>query len=180
MVKPVPKRDGNSRPVINLKDLNTFLQYDCFKIEGVHLFCNLLQPHDWFGKIDLKDAYFVIPIWKDHRKYLRFVWRDSLQEFACLPFGLAVAPRLFTKVIKQVVALLCRVGIRRIIYLDYLLFMNQSKEGLYLDMATARYFLENLGFVNHLKKSCFTPTHAGLGISRFCSEYSGYDLALSR
>ena len=59
----VPKRDGNSRPVINLKDLSVFLQYDHFKMEGIHLLCDILQPNDWQGKIDLKDAYFVIPIW---------------------------------------------------------------------------------------------------------------------
>ena len=59
----VPKRDGKSRPVINLKDLNTFLQYDHFKMEGIHLLCDLLQPHDWLGKIDLKDAYFMIPMY---------------------------------------------------------------------------------------------------------------------
>ena len=52
----VPKLDGKSRPVINLKDLNTFLQYDHFKMEGIHLLRDLLQPHDWLGKIDLKDA----------------------------------------------------------------------------------------------------------------------------
>ncbi len=106
---------------------------------------------DWLGKIDLKDAYFVIPIWKDRRKYLRFFWKSSLLEFACLPFGLTVAPRLFTKVLKPVVALLRQAGIRLIIYLDDLLFMSQSKEGLGLDMATARYLLKNLGFVINLK-----------------------------
>ena len=94
----VPKRDGNSRPVINLKELNVFLKYDHFKMEGIHL-RDLLQPQDWLGKIDLKDAYFVIPVWKDHRKYIRFVWKGSFLEFACLPFGLAAAPRLFTKVL---------------------------------------------------------------------------------
>ena len=154
----VPKRDGKSRPVINLKDLNTFLQYDHFKMEGIHLLRDLLQPHDWLGKIDLKDAYFVIPIWKNQRKYLRFLWKDTLLEFACLPFGLAVAPRLFTKVMKPVVALLRRAGIRLIIYLDDLLFMNQSQVGLEQDMATARYLLENLGFVVNFEKSCFVPT----------------------
>lgn len=56
------------------------------------------------------------------------------------------------------VALLRRAGIRLIIYLDDLLFMNQSKEGLGLDMATARYLLENLGFVINLEKSCFVLT----------------------
>ena len=154
----VPKRDGKSRPVINLKDLNTFLQYDHFKMEGIHLLRDLLQPHDWLGKIDLKDAYFVIPIWRNHRKYLRFLWKGTLLEFACLPFGLAVAPRLFTKVMKPVVALLRRAGIRLIIYLDDLLFMNQSQVGLEQDMATARYLLENLGFVVNFEKSYFVPT----------------------
>ena len=154
----VRKRDGSSRPVINLKDLNAFLPYDHFKMEGIHLLRDLLQSQDWLGKIDLKDAYFVIPIWKDHRKYLRFVWKNTLLEFACLPFGLAVAPRLFTKVMKPVVALLRRSEIRLIIYLDDLLFMNQSQEGLRLDMSTAQYLLENLGFVINFEKSCLVPT----------------------
>ena len=154
----VPKRDGNSRPVINLKDLNVFLQYDHFKMEGIHLLRDLLQPNDWLGKIDLKDAYFVIPIWRDHRKYLRFVWKQTLLEFACLPFGLAVAPRVFTKIMKPVVSLLRRTGIRLIIYLDDILLMNASETGLRQDMHTAQYLLENLGFVIDLEKSCFQPT----------------------
>ena len=78
----VPKRDGNSRPVINLKDLNILLQYD-------------------------------------HRKYLPFIWKQTLLEFACLPFGLAVAPpppRVCTKIMKPVASLLRRTGIRLIIF----------------------------------------------------------------
>ena len=126
----VPKRDGDSRPVINLKDLNTYLQYNHFKMEGIHLLRDLMRPNDWLGKIDLKDAYFVIPIWENHRKYLRFLWKDFLLDFTCLPFGLAVAPRVFTKIMKPVVALLRRTGIRLIVYLDDLLFMNSSKTGL--------------------------------------------------
>ena len=46
----VPKRDGNSRPVINLKELNVFLKYDHFKMEGIHLLRDLLQPQDWLEK----------------------------------------------------------------------------------------------------------------------------------
>ena len=154
----VRKRDGTSRPVINLKGLNGFLQYTHFKMEGIHLLRDLVQPGDWLGKVDLKDAYFVVPIWKGHRKYLRFLWKDTLLEFACLPFGLALAPRLFTKIMKPVVALLRRAGIRVIIYLDDLLFMYATQEGLREDMATARYLLENLGFVINLEKSVFVPT----------------------
>ena len=51
----------------------------------LHLLRDLLQPRDWLGKIDLKDAYFVIPIRENHRKYLRFIWKNTLLEFVCLP-----------------------------------------------------------------------------------------------
>ena len=100
----------------------------------------------------------MIPIWRDHRKYLRFVWKHTLLEFACFPFGLAVAPRVFTKIMKPVVSLLRRTGIRLIIYLDDILLMNASETGLRQDIHTAQYLLENLGFVINLEKSCFQPT----------------------
>ena len=95
-------------------------------MEGINLLRYLLQPQNWLGKynINLKDAYFVVPIWQNHQKLLRFPWKGSLMEFACLPFGLASAPRVFAKLMKLVVALLRRSGIRLIIYLDDILLMN--------------------------------------------------------
>jgi hypothetical protein len=68
--------------VISLKDLNTRIQYDHFKKKGTHLLRHLLQPQDWLGNIDLKDAHFVIPIWNEHKKYLRIVWKRTLLGFA--------------------------------------------------------------------------------------------------
>ncbi len=68
-------------------------------------------------KLDLKDAYLMVPVWKAHQKFLRFLWKGSLMEFACLPFGLATATRVFTKLMKPVVALLRQMGIHS----DYLL-----------------------------------------------------------
>lgn len=53
-------------------------------------------------KLDLKDAYFTVLVWKGHQKFLRFIWKETLWEFACLPFGLASAPRTFTKIRKPV------------------------------------------------------------------------------
>jgi hypothetical protein len=45
-----------------------------------------------------------------------------------LPFGLAPAPRVFTKILKVVMAALHR-GHRVIIYLDDILFLNEKKGG---------------------------------------------------
>ena len=150
-----PKARRGFPPVINLKDLNIYLQYNHFKMERIHLLRDLMRPNDWLGKIDLRDAYFVIPIWENHKKYLRFRWKDSLLEFMCLPFGLAVAPRVFTKIMKPVVALLRRMGIRLIVCLDDLFFTNSSEVDLQQDMIRAQYLLEHLGFVINFEKSCF-------------------------
>jgi hypothetical protein len=90
----VPKKDGGNRPVVNLKPLNQFLGYEHFKMEGIHMLRNLLKKGDFLVKIDLKDAYLTVPIWKNHHKYLRFLWKDTMLEFAFLPFGLATAPRV--------------------------------------------------------------------------------------
>ena len=89
---------------------------------------DILKKGDYMVKIDLKDAYLTVPIWQNHQKYLRFLWRDSLLEFACLPFGLASAPRVFTKLLKPVVAILRQGGIRLIVYLDDILLMAPSAE----------------------------------------------------
>ena len=85
----VPKKDGGNRPVINLKPLNQFLIYEHFKMEGIHMLRDLLKQNDYLVKIDIKDAYLSVPIWKDHQKYLRFLWKGTLHELACLPFGVS-------------------------------------------------------------------------------------------
>ena len=100
----IPQKSGKLRPVINLHSLNTFVNYRHFKMEGIKFVKDLLMPGDFGGLIDLKDAYFMIPIYEGHRKYLRFVWQGQLFQFTCLPFGLSSAPRTFTKILKPVAA----------------------------------------------------------------------------
>ena len=68
----VSKKDGGNRLVVNMKYLNTFISYQNFKMEGVHLIKDLFQKNDFMIKVDLKDAYFSIPLHKDTRKFMRF------------------------------------------------------------------------------------------------------------
>ena len=58
----VSKKDGGHQPVINLKFLNSSIHHQHFKMEGMHLIKDLLQEHNILIKIDLKDAYFGIPL----------------------------------------------------------------------------------------------------------------------
>lgn len=100
----VPKKDGKMRPVINLKGLNQFINTPHFKMEGLQTARELIRPGNWLTKIDLKDAYFTIPVYKPHRKYLQFQVEEQAYELTCLPFGLSSAPLVFTKTLRPVAA----------------------------------------------------------------------------
>ena len=87
----VPKKTGDLPPKINLKPLNQFVQRIHFKMENIQMAMNFVSPGDYMVSLDLKDAYFSVPIFQPHCKYLRFIWRDQRYEFTCLPFGYSLA-----------------------------------------------------------------------------------------
>ena len=90
----IKKKGGGNRPVINLKDLNWFIPYKHFKMEGLHCLKYVLQKGNYMCKTDLKDAYFSVPLYKDSRKLVRFLWAGNLCEFLCLCFDLGPVPRI--------------------------------------------------------------------------------------
>lgn len=154
---PVQKGDGSWRPIIDLRELNQFITPHHFKMEGIRTLKGLIRRNDWMVKMDMKDAYLAVPIHPPHRRYLRFRWREMLCEFQSLPFGLRSAPYVFTKILKPVIALLRKLGIRCILYLDDMLILAQSKRELLSNLATALELLILLGFIINTKKSVFTP-----------------------
>ena len=154
----VPKKGGGQRPIINLKRLNSFLDIKHFKMEGINTLRDILQERDWMGKLDLSDAYLTVPIHHKDRKYLKFHWRGQSYQFKSLPFGLATAPRTFTKVLHPVVSHLRSMGIRLIIYLDNILILSQSAETLRAHMSTVAQKLESLGFRLNTSKCEWEPT----------------------
>ena len=122
------------------------------------------------GRLDDKnrseDAYFTVPIDPEHQPLLRFIYGGTRYQFTCLPFGLGPAPLLFTKLLKPVVALLRRLGLRMIIYLDDIIIFNQTLEGILRDRDSTLWLLQNLGFIINWKKSVLHPAQ--------CMEYLGF------
>ena len=89
------EKDGENRPVINLKALNSFITYSQFKMEGLHLLKDLLRENDFMRKVDLKDPYFCVYLHRYHQKFLRYQWKGKIYEFLCLCFGLGPTPWIF-------------------------------------------------------------------------------------
>ncbi|KAI8497398.1 hypothetical protein Bbelb_247040 [Branchiostoma belcheri] len=137
-------------------------------METLGVIKNLVRPGDFMAKLDLKDAYFTIPVDADSRRFLTFQWQGRFYQFQCLPFGVATAPRVFTKVLKVPVAILRRRGFRLVVYLDDILVIGRSREACREALWAAIGLLSRLGFVPNLENSVLEPsqriTFLGSGI----------------
>ena len=158
----VPKKDGSARPVINLRALNQFIPMEHFKMEGMQTLRDLLRQGDWLTKVDLKDAYFSIPIAPEYQRYLRFTVENHYFQFTCLPFGLSSTPWVFTKTLKPVTALLRELGVRLIQYLDDFLVMASSPQLANEHTNALILLLKNLGFSPPRKVSHNTIPKTGI------------------
>lgn len=102
----VKKPNGTFRFILNLKKLNLFVKTEHFKLEDYRTVCKLVQKDDFLMTLDLKDAYYMINMHSDSKKYLRFYFQGNYYQFTVLPFGLCTAPLTFTKIMKPIVAYL--------------------------------------------------------------------------
>ncbi|VDI73543.1 Hypothetical predicted protein [Mytilus galloprovincialis] len=108
-------------------------------------------------KIDLTDAYLTLQIAKNTENTSDFLAGKN-NGIQVLPFGIAVAPRIFTKLMKVPMTLLRRLGVRLIVYLDDILIMNQSNQKILSDLSTVLSILRGLGFLINTNKSVMEPS----------------------
>ena len=80
----VEKATGGWRPVIDLFHLNDFVQLTPFKMETVASVLLSVREGDFLASLDLKDAYFQIPIHGSSRKLLRFMSEGTVYQFKAL------------------------------------------------------------------------------------------------
>ena len=154
----VPKPDGSHRFILNLKKLNEFIETDHFKIEDIRTAKRLVFPGFFMCSIDLEDAYYLIPIHKCSKRFLRFEFEGKLFQFSCLPFGLNVSPYVFTKVLKPVMNYLRLRGLSSVIYLDDILCIGKDFEDCKSNLRLTIELFNFLGFIINFKKSNLIPS----------------------
>ena len=90
--------------ILNLKNLNQYNSSHHFKMESLTSAVFFMTAGSYTAFVDLQDAYYSVPVYKNYQNYLKFSWKGELFQFTCLPngIGLASAPWLFTKLLKPV------------------------------------------------------------------------------
>ena len=149
----VPKRNGTFRLVINLKNLNKYVQCAHFKMEDYRSVLSLMTKDCYMSIIDLKDAYHMIPIFEEHHFYLCFEWNGVVYKYTCLPFGLNVAPRIFTKLIKPVLCHLRSQGFCSVGFLDDFLLFGKSEAECRINYEATQQLYTQLGCLINTEKS---------------------------
>ena len=117
-----------------------------------------MYPGCFFAKIDLKNAYYSVPIRVEDRDWFRFTWGDLHLRFTCLPQGFASAPRIFTKLLKPLFSHFRSLGIITLCYLDDFIFINSTAVSLERDVDFVLSVLDSLGLTINLEKSCLIPS----------------------
>ena len=63
-----PKKDGTRRMILNLSELTEYVVYQHVKMESLQDVLTIIKPSVWMASVDLKDAFYSIPVHKDRQK----------------------------------------------------------------------------------------------------------------
>ena len=56
-------------------------------MESIKQVTHMITPGCYLASLDIKDAFYTIPINKDHIKYLKFIWLNQRYQFEVMPYG---------------------------------------------------------------------------------------------
>ena len=114
---------------------------------------------NWFmASIDLKDAYYSVPIQQDFQSFLKFSYKNKLYKFTVFPNGLAHCPRKFTKITKVPMSKLRLAGCIIEGYIDDFFTQGGTSKACSSNIEKIITLFDKLGFVVHPDKSQLDPT----------------------
>jgi hypothetical protein len=153
----VPKSDGSYRMILNLKQFNENVEYEHFKMENLLSATQLMSKDCYLASVDLRHAYYSVPIDAKCQKYLKFHWRGVLYQYTCFPNGLSNCPRYFTKLLKPVYATLRGQGHLSAAFIDDCCLLGSTFDECQKNVIDTVKLFSSLGFLVHQEKSVLTP-----------------------
>ena len=117
-------------------------------MESIPNVLNVIKKDAFMASIDLKDAFYSVPVVAHHQKYLS----------TYMPNGYGPAMRIFTKITKVPFSALRIQGHTSVAYVDDSYLQGDSYEICLKNVNDTIITLQSLSFTIHPEKSVLTPT----------------------
>ena len=150
-------KTNKPRLVLDCRHVNPHLFQFKFKYEDGSVARKMFNQGEFVFNFDLKSAYHHVMIHPDDRSYLGFSWNGIYYQFNVLPFGLATAGFIFSKITREVVRSWRGQGIKVIMYLDDGLGGAESYDDACMVSTRIRNDLIELGFLIAEEKCKWGP-----------------------
>ena len=166
----VPKASGKHRLIIDYrhlreKDLYTAPRFRLIPIIASERAAPSLKSAVFFAKIDLRDAFYSMPILPALRRVSTFKLGRQYYQFKRLPMGLFISPYLLQSTLRTLLLGLDQTWV----HLDDILLWDQSAVQLHKRVAELLRRLHSVGFRINVVKSQLAPqrkiTFCGLALS---------------
>jgi hypothetical protein len=154
-----PKSDGTYRPILNLSKLNECTTYRHFKMDHLATVMGILPRDSYMASIDITQAYHSIGVKERDRDLLQLQHRGRRFRFTCLPNGYSPGPRLFTRIMKSLMAYLReQFGVNLVFYIDDTLIYADNPGAVREAIHNTLQVVQGAGFMINVRKSVLEPT----------------------
>lgn len=152
----VPKKGSDKvRLITDLRFLNALSDPPTFAYPSWNAVGELVGQKGVCAKIDIEDYFFHVGL---HNQTSRWVRIPPGVELLAMPFGLSSSPYWASRLARPAIAELTRLGVRLVWYVDDILVINPTSEGLVEDLLKVVGLLTALGFRINQRKSILTPS----------------------
>ena len=146
------------RLICDCRKINQFLSPRPFRLDHLQNIFPYLRKGQWAAKIDLKDAYFHLPLGEELRPYVHLQVGSEIWEFQAACFGLSTLPQKFMSLMRTFEKIWRKRGIMCYIYLDDILVVGSTPQQVQKDLNFMVDTLVQSGMKINLKKSILSPT----------------------
>ena len=183
VVNPLSVSENGSQKfqlVLDLRYVNKHVFKDKINFDDWKIIQNFFEFNDLLFKFDISQGYHHIDIDEKHQKYLGFSWKIKRQTryfaFKVLPIGLTLAPFLFNKIMRCLVAFWRAQGIKISVFIDDGLG-SADKVQSNIHSVVVKKSLTEAGLITNTQKSIWQPqrelTWLGVNINldKLCFPY---------
>lgn len=150
-VLPIKKKDGRYRWVVDLRGVNKLTKSDAYPLPRVNTILDQLRDARYISSIDLKSAYFQVPLEESSKEKTAFIIPGrGLFQFKRMPQGLKTSAATWQRLIERVLGEDLKENV--FVYLDDIIIVSKSFEH-HLELLTKVFErLEKAGLTINMEK----------------------------